>query len=191
MCLIAVGLKSEILDLPLSEIWDSNPHGAGIGYTCSKTGHGRIVKGLMSLTSVKRALHKLPERGTIAVHWRFATHGARSQENTHPHPMGKNRYLMHNGVLNHFGASGDKGESDSADLARSLAPLSTVAIIKILASLPGRYAIIGSFGVLPITPERSFETHKGCLVSNSHFVPVQYDILTPRRALRGFAWSDD
>lgn len=100
MCIaIASKVVEEYYD-SLDEAWENNPHGAGIAYL--KGGRVRIVKGLMKLNDLKKAIEKHKEfldGKPHLVHLRVTTSGGTSPQNTHPWKVGKHCAMIHNGVL--------------------------------------------------------------------------------------------
>lgn len=148
MCVILVGSVKAIRSLDLKSAWRDNPHGAGIAYVDRK--RVSVKSGLMLASDLDRALASLTRfNGTIALHLRYATHGGRSRKNCHPFPVGTSgHYLMHNGVLENFGVSGDRGISDSMDLANTLGKIPKASDRqRILDNLNGMYAYIQPSGI--------------------------------------------
>lgn len=173
MCVILVGKVNELRKVDLKAAWSSNPHGAGIAFPSS--GRVKAIKGLMTLSALKSALRELDQDAEIALHLRYATHGAVNFKNTHPFPIGKTgEYLMHNGVLSCFGSSGDNGKSDSADLARVLGDIrNAVDRSKVLGSLSGMYCTISPKRI-SLTGSRSWvKISDGVMGSNDNFIPRQ------------------
>lgn len=141
MCVIM--LKKQGVAMPPSKVlencWDSNSDGAGFMY--AKGGKVHIRKGFMKLKKLKEALNELPDdvkNGCIIVHFRIGTHGAVSQECTHPFPVCDDYEAMrkteatcdfgmaHNGVIgfatNQKEVEADKGlTSDSMWFAKHIA----------------------------------------------------------------------
>jgi len=170
MCVIFLGKVKDILDLDLPSAWASNPHGAGILF---HDRGGRVVcsKGLMTLEDTITAIESIDRNRKIAVHLRFATHGAINPSNTHPFPVGRGAFLMHNGILSAFGRHGDAGLSDSADLARVLGDVrDTKDRAKILRSVSGMflYADRGGFYTFG---SRSWIKIGKVSASNDNFLP--------------------
>lgn len=169
MCVILVGKVSEVLKLDLYAAWASNPHGAGL--LVHSPGRVQCIKGLMDLDSLIGELEKVDRHRRVAVHLRWATHGSINAANTHPFAVGRGSWLMHNGVLSAFGKSGDRGVSDSADLARVLGQIKgTADRCKVLRSLSGMFVLatregFGLFG------SRSWQSVGRVKCSNTHWVP--------------------
>jgi predicted glutamine amidotransferase len=114
MCIIVY--KPEGIVLPkddvLEECFISNPDGAG---WLMRTADDRVLiqKGFMSIDSLLDSIHSirhLTDR-ELVIHFRWATHGSKSQGNTHPFPITKKKHmlrslstvcdyaLMHNGIV--------------------------------------------------------------------------------------------
>lgn len=139
MCVIIVkpeGILIREKDLNLA--WQSNHDGAGI---IIPQKNPKVIKGIMTLGHLKEILKSVDTQFCI-VHLRFATHGSKTSENTHPFKAGDRRWLMHNGVLGHYGESGEKGFSDSAHLASDISPLPNPAIRRILNSISGKFVFV-------------------------------------------------
>lgn len=169
MCVILVGTKKQLLSIELDRAWRNNADGAGFSYI--ENGRARIVKGLMTFEQTINALEKTRTRNLISLHFRLATHGKVCANNTHPFRVGRDA-LAHNGVLSAFGASGENGASDSADLARILCALAPNDRNKILASLSGMFALTTARargGVL-LFGNRNWEFYKGVRCSNLYWI---------------------
>lgn len=170
MCVILLGKNKDILKSKLDLAWASNPHGAGILYH-DRRGNVVCVKGLMSLGTLTDALGDVSRDTQVAVHLRYATHGAVSAGNTHPFIVGRSGYLMHNGVLSAFGQCGTRGVSDSADLARALSTIpSDCDRLKVLRSLQGMFLLATKREFLPIG-SRSWVRIGKVLASNDNHLP--------------------
>lgn len=98
----------------LTEMWYSNPDGAGMMYPVK--GAVLIEKGYMSLKKLLKAVDRLDElidvtETPIVMHFRIGTHGANIPQNTHPFPISsdvghlkklicKTRLgVVHNGII--------------------------------------------------------------------------------------------
>jgi hypothetical protein len=173
MCVILVGNKKSILNLDLHAAWNNNPHGAGFAYI--NNGRAHVVKGLMCYDSMMESLSACKHRGTIALHLRFATHGAINGDNTHPFRVGRTGdVLMHNGILSAFGISGDRGLSDSADLARVLGGIRDPRDRdKVLRSIHGMFTLVtprARSGVV-LFGSNGWQMHDGVRCSNTYWIP--------------------
>lgn len=115
MCVIVVQDKQKFpgWDM-LQKCWFTNPHGAGVMYR-TKEGRVHIEKGFMTFEDYKNYISALNDYQIrpMVYHFRIATHGTVSEENTHPFPISsKVPHMMalsvlsdagvaHNGVINY------------------------------------------------------------------------------------------
>lgn len=188
MCLIMIGNIADIEQSSIERAFKAHPHGAGIAYSYRK-GRSKISvarKGFMSVDSLLVALDRVPKDVDIAIHFRYATHGSVSQVNTHPFPVGKDRYVMHNGVLP-LGSPGMGGRSDSAHLAAIIRSLKLGDMIDLLGALDGRYAVVTPNGVIAVNELRWYE-RAGILYSNRSIHPLP---AIGRGFLGGYDWSEN
>ena len=113
----------------LRAAWKGNPHGAGIAYKAIGPGSRvRIVRGLMSaadLVAAARALARSVRPYEVAVHLRYATHGANDETMTHPFPTAWGA-LVHNWILRGPGLVARGAESDTAAAARIVGRMDAV-----------------------------------------------------------------
>jgi predicted glutamine amidotransferase len=129
MCVIAV--KSENVKISyetVSKMWQANPNGAGLAYFDVD---GRVVvnKGFMKLRQAWEAINRLQDK-EIVIHFRYATHGRVSPQQTHPFAITHrildakayksdktfHSVIFHNGVLPIYG---NKEFSDTLDFITS------------------------------------------------------------------------
>ena len=104
----------------LRQCWQSNKDGAGFMY--AEDGKLVFCKGLMSFKSFLRAYQKIqPKNKEVLIHFRFATHGAVANAQTHPFIVQGNIGVMHNGIINFEDESvgyvppADEDEEDDID----------------------------------------------------------------------------
>lgn len=113
MCIICV--KKKGLELPdkktLENMWDNNPHGAGIALAANDTVY--IQKGFLDKGIFLGFLEEIREQVkdfSLLLHFRIATHGGINQECTHPFPIAQDENLKkvqletnlavaHNGII--------------------------------------------------------------------------------------------
>lgn len=116
----------------LEACFDSNPNGAGYMYRRNNMVH--IRKGFMKFKDFyDDAIANVGNKDDVVFHFRIATHGKISPENTHPFPITSvrselhelifdcKRALVHNGILYDFVDRNDD-ISDSAFFAKMLYP---------------------------------------------------------------------
>jgi predicted glutamine amidotransferase len=142
MCVIAV--KNSGVSFPedalIKDMWDSNPHGAGLMY--AKGGKVYIEKGFMKYEDLMRAVADLKKsidvvNTPVVMHFRITTHGGTSPQNTHPFPISSDeKYLraldlscsvgmVHNGIINSVAVDKDSKMSDTmVYIQEVLTPLS-------------------------------------------------------------------
>lgn len=173
MCVILIGKTKDIQKVDLNSAWISNPHGAGIAYPRGDNRGIEVIKGIMDLESLKGSLKGIKGEIKIALHLRYATHGSISPSNTHPFKIGRSgSVLMHNGILSAFGRSGDRGVSDSMDLARVLGEIKDpIDRRKILTSLGGMFCEISPKGIHTFGSRSWVRIRGGVMGSNDNFMP--------------------
>lgn len=118
MCLALI--QTQGVRIPNSHLrngWDNNPDGAGFMYC--KNGELVIEKPFFDYIDFSRAYRKAWQQygasSPFVVHFRYATHGAQDEVNTHPHELADGRIgLVHNGILMDFIPDPDYKISDTA-----------------------------------------------------------------------------
>lgn len=153
---VTIGYKT------LNHAWNTNSDGAGM--VVVEDTKISMFKGFMTLLELSEAIKQYQKR-EIVLHFRLATHGAKTGVNTHPFECGEG-YLFHNGVLSNFGEYGITGKSDSADLAETLAILKPIQVRKILDAINGKYAYVTADEV---SLHGHFDKYKGLHCSNTYF----------------------
>lgn len=169
MCVIGIGPASALLKT-VSDCFSKNRDGAGVAVLVDKK--LTVYKGLMSEIEVAGVLGQYGDI-LVAVHYRLATHGAVTVDNTHPFQLDDKTALMHNGIIRGLGSHGHNGISDSAELAGILAELSRGSRHKLLGAMDGRFCLIDAesnsyhyFG--------DFQEHDNCKYSNLHWKAYSY-----------------
>jgi predicted glutamine amidotransferase len=130
MCVIILKPKGELLPSRsiMRKAHEQNPD--GIGYMIPYGGRVHIEKGFQGVRSLRKSIfsvlreNRIKEKEVpIAIHFRFATHGALVAENCHPFPISGNESelqalklscnvgAMHNGIISTVPE--DKSLSDS------------------------------------------------------------------------------
>ncbi len=126
MCIIIKNTTGKPVSEPIVERSVTiNPDGFGIVYLDGKGGEFRTL----DMQVAKRLL--LTETRPYVAHCRFTTVGETVADNCHPFPLGKGRYLFHNGTVNVDNIL----ESDTAQTAATLHGLSDKRIAFILTAL--------------------------------------------------------
>lgn len=94
----------------LKTAWNENPHGGGFAYV---EGNQVIVKkGFFSFKKFWRAYRHIEDRPAL-IHFRFATHGPRIEENCHPFQLDEQAAIAHNGVLLNYAPMPKDERSDT------------------------------------------------------------------------------
>lgn len=182
MCLIILNPSGE--KLPQSALengWHDNPHGAGYMFVAG----GKLVirkpyHKLKLLLADLRADHAAHGASSpFVVHFRFATHGEKTAENCHPHPVcGGQIGLVHNGILRDFLPPFMSDHSDTVHFCRTvLAYRSAVHVIdetfrKILAEMIGttnKFVLLIETGEVSIVNESAGTWDNGNWYSNDSY----------------------
>jgi len=98
MCVIVDLPKGITLSYSSLEVcYDNNPHGWGIMAVIG--GKMVVEKKLSDFNSFKAAWRQFPANVERAIHFRWATHGDRNDDNCHPFEVTPDLYMMHNGII--------------------------------------------------------------------------------------------
>ena len=167
----------------LKQCWEANPHGAGMMYPVD--GNLIIKKGLMTFESVMEEYIQIRGKVDVVLHFRIATHGTISPENTHPFEVLPGLGVAHNGIIE--GIPREENESDTAAFAKLLKGLpdgwletpGIMALVDIIANHGNKLAFMRADGFLHFIGAGVKE--HGCWFSNDHW--------KPRRATMG--WLND
>jgi hypothetical protein len=96
MCLIAASPRGKPLtDAAIIEAWGNNPHGFGVMYA---TENRIVTKKTRKLKTVFKLLAEAEGKPFVA-HFRWATHGVKNIDNTHPFEITENLSVAHNGII--------------------------------------------------------------------------------------------
>lgn len=179
MCIIIFKEKGLDIDAEtFQQAWRENPHGAGFAYwqeLADESGgpSWRVSKGHMSLKAFLEAFE--PHRAAdCVIHFRIATHGHVTPENTHPFGGPDTPTLFHNGVLYGWG---DEKLSDTDHFYQSVLkhlPLDSarVELLEVLADATGsKFILLEEDGEM--TPIGKFHDYQGLLCSNMSLVPTR------------------
>lgn len=195
MCVIVI--KPNNVTIPLKTIrkmFLANPDGTGIAYV---KGESVVVrKGLFSASEVYKALKPLHSL-EVAVHFRLATHGHVTADNTHPFVIARKqpdaiRYktdkpiVMHNGIISGFGS---QVLSDTKDFTQSiLAKVAERDTLALLTAIGDKFALVTLDGI--ITVGKFFQV--GDLeVSNTHWNWSERIDNKTTTLSKGWTWKDD
>ena len=100
MCLIVYSPNGLPTDYAvMAEAQKDNPDGIGV---MSRSGVRRFLGPKMLKRAVGYVAYLAGKAEPYAIHFRYATHGAKDLSNTHPHESDAGLAVMHNGVLSGF-----------------------------------------------------------------------------------------
>ncbi len=118
MCLlIAKHKQGQIAETALETAWESNPHGAGFAVP-DGSGAVHICKFLTFEEFIKAYREQDVKNRQALIHFRFATHGVRTERNVHPFRVRRDVAFAHNGILSAM--PGDKKLSDTGVFCRDI-----------------------------------------------------------------------
>ena len=103
MCLAILNKKgsAKIPYAHFKQAWKGNKDGGGISYyTNKKTKVEKTMDGCKAFYAMYSDAYSKSD-GDILIHFRYATHGTISVENTHPFKVSSNTTFIHNGMLPH------------------------------------------------------------------------------------------
>ena len=115
-----------------------------------------VVKAKGRLTELQARLHQYHTQGSVGIgHTRWATHGAPSDENAHPHVSESGRYaVVHNGIIENYATLKDElmkngvtfqSDTDTEVVAQLLDAYTDLdllsAVRKVIARLEGSFAL--------------------------------------------------
>jgi len=116
MCLLILN-KAEAA--PLTEAyfktaWKNNPHGGGLVYReGDRMVVRKTVRGWKKFYTIYAQARAANTETHFLVHFRWATHGKKNIENTHPFKVDDGVYFGHNGVLSRYAEHGKDAKSDT------------------------------------------------------------------------------
>lgn len=176
MCLIVVKPAGEDLAPDLVEAASCiHPDGTGVAW-CPGDGEVHILRAVRWDPAGVSALLSEIQRCPAIVHFRWATHGARSRENTHPFRLsGDGGALAHNGIIAGVRSSPSRSDTRAfvedelrgwtyADLRASKGEVADrIGVSNRIATIHpnGRILLFGGF-----------LAHEGCLHSNSSAIDL-------------------
>ena len=186
MCIAAI-IREPVSLTYLQSMEDDNPHGGGVA--CAREGSIFFMKGLTA-----KAIHALQESGQLSypylLHFRWATHGAKTPELAHPFPTGPralfgetvgfcDQVMMHNGVWSDY-AKHLPIQSEIPDAVFEVGSDTTAAAWlafdnpDILDRVPWATAIATisqESGEMDIVARGTWTEHKGNHYSNLNWLP--------------------
>lgn len=189
MCIIAIKPKEKAMftDATIQQMFDRNPHGAGLMFTKSD-GTVHVEKGFFSSGDVIRYVHdnaKALKDTDVIMHFRIATSGKKDALGCHPYPVWSNNIaasfdtklaMCHNGVLDGYGWRGNDEVNDTQvfikETLRKLPHnfLKNKGILELIGRSIGtnKLAFLDSEGIHTIG---SFINDDGYLFSNDSYKP--------------------
>lgn len=197
MCVIVYKPEGVLLpkDDVLEECFLSNPDGAG---WMMRTRDDRVLirKGYMNIDDLLDSIHgirHLDDR-ELVIHFRWATHGSKSQGNTHPFPITKKKNmlrslsticdyaLMHNGIINDV-KNKDSTLSDTMCLVKLIAGSNEFTKYVQSTLKLGKYIIMDR---RETRMYGKFIKENDCFFSNTSF---RMDYLNQIQSYYGRAWK--
>lgn len=168
----------------LNNGFTSNPHGAGFAY--NEAGRLVVSKGFFDFESFHKSYLE-HEGKQMLIHFRWATHGAKNEFNTHPWMVSGNGWslaVVHNGILN---VDSTEEMSDTGHFVNGwLAPLlrkhssklwSDPTFKKMVESYIGggnKFCMLDNNGKVTIYNEKQGEWNGGIWYSNKGYKPSVY-----------------
>ncbi len=189
MCVAIV--KKPGIGMPTDNIiatcWENNPDGAGYMFLRSDEVH--IRKGFMKLKHLRRALRfeQFGPSDSVSIHFRIATSGGVSRENTHPFPVLADRPalkschtkadvgVVHNGIFDFLPEDIDDSDTQ-AFILHVLGPLKDrlkdqpIQSLIDLATAGSRLAFLDNTGVFSLYGNWITDTTSGLLFSNKTYL---------------------
>ena len=203
MCLLVVRKKGSWLpsDSEISNAWGANPDGFGFAYVQS----GQIwVAKTMLLKECKALIREIPANVPLLLHWRWGTHGSKTEENCHPFPFLNGNWVgAHNGVLSAQLCLPNKTDTES--YLASLTKRPTISQVEAdIARLQGgssKIACMSNKGEIILANERHgeyreehvWESNSGLdgWGSGSPLLPKGYYSSSRSRLVRAICWYCD
>jgi len=107
MCIAILKTKNSLItDEEIINSFNNNPDGAGFGFFYD--GKPKVFKPYFTLDEFLQAWKKaykeyMLDKRDVILHFRIATHGGLTKENTHPFLSKKNSIIAHNGIISGLG----------------------------------------------------------------------------------------
>lgn len=180
MCVITVKPRNIIIDYStVQNMWLKNPDGCGLAYFDSD-GRVLVEKGFMTLPEAWTAINRHQDK-ELVIHFRLATHGKKTPQQTHPFAITKNivdakayycggafkAVLFHNGIITNYG---NEKYSDTLEfIVCTLAEIPKLRTkLDVLELTENKYALLTKGKIYLIG---DFHKHKGLTCSNLYFLP--------------------
>jgi hypothetical protein len=171
MCLIAASPRGKPLtEQAIIEAWGNNPHGFGVMYA---TENRIVTRKTRKLKNVFKLLDEASGKPFVA-HFRYATHGVKNIDNTHPFEITENLSVAHNGIIKIDCET--KGKSDTWHYVQKLKTVPDVLSqpqLKLIEEEIGKgnkLAFLHSSGDIKIVNEKQGEWEGDIWYSNSYSV---------------------
>lgn len=176
MCLIICKKSGVTLDREeLSNAMESNPDGVGIAFP--EQDKVAIRKGFWNIEKLDEELSAV-EHLPVLIHFRLATHGGETLDNTHPFQLNNGWAMAHNGIISNIKA--EQGESDTRAFIRHWvnpivekhSVLEWKKEIEEFIGLGNKLAFINPKGEFSIFNEKAghWRQKDGCWYSNSTYL---------------------
>jgi len=194
MCLLIFKPAGKLVpNIFLENAADRNPHGCGIAFAQNN----KIVvekSAKWGATEIAKVLEDNHEYPAI-IHFRYATHGSQTKDNTHPFILNESWVAAHNGIIPSVQTKGDESDTRAflrqrvIPLLKNNVRLDDNAILAQLGKAMGqtnKMAFLAADGSFGIANEKSGHWKDGVWYSNHSYEEYVYQV--PRSP--GFGYSN-